>query len=67
MVQIKHRIEDAIIDPKRLAFSNHERLLRERQQDTIRKSREYSFVLFEERDVVARLSRLADEAMASKA
>ena len=64
MVQIKHRIEDAIIDPKRLAFSNHERLLRERQQDKIRKSREYSFVLFEERDVVARLSRLADEAMA---
>ena len=64
MVQIKHRIEDAIIDPKRMAFSNHERLLRERQQDKIRKSREYSFVLFEERDVVARLSRLADEAMA---
>jgi len=63
MVQIKTRIGEAIANQKRAALSQEQDLLKEQQQIKIRKSREYSFVLFPEKDVTKRLSDLAEQAM----
>lgn len=63
IAQIKHRIEASIEIKKSAVHTNQESLIHQLQQDKIRKSREYSFVLFPEADIVSRLASLADEAV----
>jgi hypothetical protein len=62
IAQLKQQIEIAIEPKKRSALSKLEASERQIQQRKIVSSREYSFVLFEEQDVVDRLSRLASAA-----
>lgn len=62
MANLKQQIEIAIEPKKRTALAKLEATQRELQQRKIVSSREYSFVLFEEHDVVDRLSRLANAA-----
>jgi len=62
MAQLKQQIEIAIEPKKREALSKLEAAQRQLQQLKIVNSREYSFVLFEEQDVVDRLSKLANAA-----
>jgi len=58
----KQLIEASIEPRKQTALAKLAAIERAVQQNKIRKSREYSFVLFEESDVVRRLSRLAKAA-----
>jgi len=58
----KQLIEASIEPRKQTALAKLAAIERTVQQNKIRKSREYSFVLFEESDVVRRLSRLAKAA-----
>ena len=60
--EIRQQIEIAIEPKKRFLLEKMEALQTEIQQGRIRNSREYSFVLFDETDVVGRLSRLAKAA-----
>ena len=60
--QLKQKIEIAIEPRKRAALLKLETAHHELQQRKIASSREYSFVLFEEQDVVERLSKLASAA-----
>jgi hypothetical protein len=60
--RIKLQMEAAIAPLRQAAYSKLEALQRENQQNKILKSREYSFVLFEEQDVVSRLTKLAKAA-----
>ena len=62
MASLKQQIEIAIEPKKRAALAKLEATQRELRQRKIVSSREYSFVLFEEQDVVDRLSRLANAA-----
>jgi len=62
IAKVKQQMEAAIEPKKQEARSKLEILHREIQQNKILKSREYSFVLFEEQDVVGRLSKLANAA-----
>ena len=59
IAQVKQQMEAAIEPKRQAAHFKLEALQREIQQNKILKSREYSFVLFEETDVVGRLSKLA--------
>ena len=61
--QLKHQIETVIEPTKQAAIAKLEAFQRTSQQNKILKSREYSFVLFEEQDVVERLSKLAKAAL----
>ncbi len=61
--RLKQRIEAAIEPKKQATMTKLEAHHRAIQQNKILKSREYSFVLFEEQDVVGRLSKLAKSAM----
>ena len=65
--QIKARIEAAIEPKRQAAVSNLEAIQAETQQIKILKSREYSFVLFEEQDAVGRLKKLAKAAFSQDA
>ena len=65
IVQVKQRIEAAIEPKKQAAHLKLEAMQREIMQNKILRSREYSFVLFEEQDVVDRLSKLATAAFSS--
>ena len=60
---LKQQIEAAIEPKKQAALAKLEAYQRMSQQEKILKSREYSFVLFEEQDVVGRLSKMAKAAM----
>jgi len=62
MAQLKQQIEIEISPKKRHALSKLEAAQRQLQQRKIVNSREYSFVLFEEQDVVERLAKLASAA-----
>lgn len=59
---VKQQIEASIEPRKQAALLKLATIERTLQQNKIRKSREYSFVLFEEADVVGRLARLAKAA-----
>ena len=59
---IKQQITEAIEPKKQAAYAKLAIVHRESQQNKVLKSREYSFVLFEEKDVVGRLSKLAKAA-----
>ena len=61
--QLKQRIETAIEPKKQTVLAKLQAFQRTSQQNKILKSREYSFVLFKEQDVVGRLSKLARAAM----
>ena len=61
--QLKQRIEAAIEPKKRVTLAKQESFQSTSQQNKILKSREYSFVLFEEQDAVGRLSKMARAAM----
>ena len=63
IAQIKLKIEAAIEPKRQAACSKLDAILREMQRSKILKSREYSFVLFEEQDVVVRLKKLAKAAL----
>ena len=63
MIQSKAQIESAISEQKRTAFSKLQSLHRKLQQDKIRNSREFSFCLFRETDVMPRLIDLANQVM----
>ena len=62
IAQVKLQMEAAIEPKKQAAHFKLEAMQREIQQSKILKSREYSFVLFEEQDVIGRLSKLATAA-----
>jgi hypothetical protein len=62
MARIKQLIVDSIEPKKLAALAKLETILRVKQQNKILKSREYSFVLFEELEVVGRLTKLAKAA-----
>ena len=59
IAHVKQQMEAAIEPKRQAAHFKLEALQREIQQQRSLKSREYSFVLFEETDVVGRLSKLA--------
>lgn len=59
IASIKRQITTAIEPKKKAAYARLAIIHHEMQQNKVRKSREYSFVLFEEQDVVGRLSKLA--------
>ena len=61
--RIKQLIEDSIEPKKKTALAKLEAIQRVMQQNKILKSREYSFVLFDELEVVGRLTQLAKAAM----
>ena len=63
ITQVKQQIETAIKEQKQSWQVSQKALVRRDQQDQIRKSREYSFVLFPEQDIVPRLRQLAQQAM----
>jgi hypothetical protein len=65
MTAMKARIVSMIEPKKRELMAQCQAWENSSQQDRIRKSREYSFVLFPEHDVVSRLKRLAIEARLS--
>ena len=60
MASLKQQIEIAIEPKKRATLEKLEATQRELRQRKIITSREYSFVLFEEQDVVDRLARIAN-------
>ncbi len=60
--KIKHQIEVAIAPQKRSSHAKLEAVQRALQQVKILNSREYSFVMFDEEDVVGRLQELAESA-----
>ncbi len=59
---IKQQITAAIEPKKQAAYARREIMQHDIQQNKVLKFREYSFVLFEEQDVVGRLSKLAKAA-----
>ena len=59
---IKQQIITAIEPKKQAAYARREIMQHAVQQNKVLKFREYSFVLFEEKDVVGRLSKLAKAA-----
>lgn len=59
---IKQQITAAIEPKKRAAYARLEIMQHDIKQNKVLKFREYSFVLFEEQDVVSRLSKLAKAA-----
>jgi hypothetical protein len=63
ITQVKQQIEFAIKEQKQAWLISQNALVRRDQQDQIRKSREYSFVLFPEQDIVPRLRQLAQQAI----
>ena len=63
VAQLKQQIEASIESKKRTALAKLTAFQHAGQQSKILRSREYSFVLFEESDVVGRLSKLAKAAM----
>ena len=58
-VQIKHQMEMAIEPKRQMVLAKLASMQLEMQQNKIINSREYSFVLFDEKDVVDRLIKLA--------
>ena len=64
--RIKLLIEDSIEPKKKTALAKLEAIQRVMQQNKILKSREYSFVLFDELEVVGRLKKLAKAAMSQE-
>ena len=62
IAMIKQQITAAIEPKKQAAYARLAIIHREMQQNKVLKSREYSFVLFEEHDVVGRLTKLAKAA-----
>ncbi len=64
--RIKQQIESAIEPLKQVAQAKLDAIERTMQQNKILRSREYSFVLFDESDVVVRLSKLAKVAFRHK-
>jgi len=59
IAKCKKKVEMVIEPQKRVALAKLESIQRSMHQNKIQKSREYSFVLFEEKDVVGRLAKLA--------
>lgn len=62
MVRFKSQIESAISVQRRASLSNLQTLYRKLQQDKIQNSREFSFCLYSESDVMPRLQELANQA-----
>lgn len=63
IIRVKAQMESAIAEQKRIAIAELQSLYRTQHRNKIRNSREFSFCLFREADIMPRLIHLADQAM----
>jgi hypothetical protein len=63
VIRAKAQMESAIAEQKRIAIAELQSLYRTQHRNKIRDSREFSFCLFREADILSRLIHLADQAM----
>ena len=63
IIRAKAQIEFAIVEQRHNAIAQLQSLYRTQHRNKIRNSREFSFCLFQETDILPRLIQLADQAM----